>query len=60
MKKLPKKLFVKIMEDQDAEYFVADTRPELMAEVGEKVRVGVYQMVESIEVAGVVTTRKIA
>lgn len=52
-KKFPKKLFVKIEADGDTEYCVPGESLEQLAEMGEKIRIGVYQLVETGYVEGV-------
>jgi hypothetical protein len=57
-KQLPKKLFVKIEKgssDDDA-WFVADAEVENLVDMGPKIKVGVYQLVEIIHAEAVVQT----
>lgn len=49
---LPKKLFVKI-ERGDSDYFVADTNVVALVQMGEKIKIGVYQLVEITQAEGV-------
>lgn len=53
-KKFPKKLFVKIDTDTDTEYFVADEGIDGMVEVGQKVQIALYQLVEVNTAEGLV------
>lgn len=43
----PKTLFVKVEEDGGMEWFVADDEAVSLAEVGEKVRVARYELVDT-------------
>ena len=45
-KNFPKMLYVKTEEDAGTKYFVADDSMEAIAEVGEKIHVALYQLVE--------------
>lgn len=59
MKALPKKIFVKTEKERDGtEYFVADANAFNLVEMGEKVRVGTYQLVEISEAQGVASFSK--
>lgn len=51
-KRFPKKLFVKV-EESDPDFFVADDDTVGFVEVGQKVKVAVYQLVEIGEIEGV-------
>jgi hypothetical protein len=44
MKAMPKTVYVKIEEDDGESYLVAVDDPEDLAAVGEKIRVGVYDL----------------
>lgn len=46
MSKLPKTLFVKIESDSGTEYFVADADAAMLAEQGEKIKIGRYELIE--------------
>lgn len=52
-KALPKMLYVKTEKDGRTEYFVADNSPHVLVEMGEKVKIGVYQLVETNDYEGV-------
>ncbi len=52
MKKFPKTLYAKIEDDGDTHYFVATEKMVELAEVGETVKVGVYELVNQGEVEG--------
>ncbi len=56
MKKLPKRLFVKIEIDGDNSYFVADAEMYGMVEMGERVQIGTYQLVETTYAEAIVKT----
>lgn len=57
-KKLPAKLFVKVETDGDNSYFVADDAMYGMVEMGETVKIGTYQLVETTFAKAVVETSK--
>lgn len=46
MKQLPKKLFVKVEKDDEVGFFVADEDMYGLAEMGEKIKIGTYQLVD--------------
>ncbi len=48
--KLPKKVYVWINKDGNEEWLLAETSAEACAEKGEKKLVGVYELVEKINV----------
>lgn len=52
-KKLPKTLFVKIEKDGSTEYFVADDEAACLVEMGQKVRIGTYKLIEVDDAIGV-------
>lgn len=52
-KQLPKKLFVKIEKDGSTEYFLADENAAALVEMGEKVKIGTYQLVGVDQAEGV-------
>ena len=56
-KNFPKTHYVKIEEDSDTSYFVADADPILLAEQGDKIRLAQYQLVEvsNIELVAKIT-----
>lgn len=58
MKKLPKKICVKFVEDSDAGYFVADTDTVGMVDMGETIKVGVYKLIETKTVKGITEESK--
>ena len=45
-KKLPKTLYVKIEKDSSTSYFVADEDMYGLAEMGKKIKIGTYQLIE--------------
>ena len=53
MKKLPKTLYVKIEKESSTEYFVADAEAAALVEMGQKIRIGVYELVETKTAEGV-------
>lgn len=52
-KTFPKTLFAKIMNEGDASYFISDENGESLVEMGEKIKVGRYQLAEVLEAEGV-------
>ncbi len=58
MKQLPKKLFVKVDGAKGEEYFVADSDIIGMVDVGQKEKIGVYQLVGITFAEGVVKVGK--
>lgn len=46
MKTFPKTLYVKIEIDREVNYFVANEDAYVLCEQGEKIRIGVYKLVE--------------
>lgn len=56
IKSLPKTLFVKIEQDGGTTYFTADTEMYGMVEMGQKVQIGKYQLVETTDAEAVVKT----
>jgi predicted RNase H-like HicB family nuclease len=59
-KKFPFRLFVKIEQPDDTPYFVAQDDLTGMVEVGETVKVAIYQLVEFGDIEGVIKTRGIS
>lgn len=59
MAKLPATIFVKHEKDGDLSYLVADANVTSLVEMGEKLKVGVYRLVETREITGVVSSRKL-
>jgi len=56
--KLPKTIYVKIVKEDKTEYFVADDSiRNLILELGDKVKVGVYELIETIQAEGVLETK---
>lgn len=53
MKKFPKTLFVKAEKEGDSEYFVADVDAGSLVEMGDKIKVATYQLVEVQEAKGI-------
>jgi hypothetical protein len=58
MKKFPKTLFVKRERDSAADYFVPHESVLTAAELGEKTKVGVYKLVGTQEIEGVVVSTR--
>ena len=58
IKQFPNRLFVKIEDDGDKSYFVPSTQLYDLAEMGEKIKIGVYQLVETTFAETVVKTSK--
>jgi hypothetical protein len=58
IKQLPKKLFVKIEHDPngDTSYFSADAELYALVEKGDKIKIGTYQLVETMFAETVVKT----
>jgi hypothetical protein len=58
--KLPQFLYVRIEEDGDNSYFVADASVDLIADMGEKRTFGTYKLVETgtVEMEPKITTHK--
>lgn len=52
-KALPKKLFVKIEKDSSTEYFVADEDASTLVEMGGKIKIGTYQLIDISYAEGV-------
>lgn len=59
MSKLPEKIFVVREGDGDDEFLNVSENIESFAEMGEKQIVGVYQLVENLEVEGTIEVRKV-
>lgn len=59
MKKLPKTLYVKVEQDDHNGYFVADNDPYCLAEMGQKIKIGTYKLVEVNEAEMRMDSRKI-
>jgi hypothetical protein len=59
MKTLPKKLYVKVEQDGDISYFVADAAIDPLVEMNDRVKVGVYELVETYICTGEVKKKKI-
>lgn len=57
MKKFPKMLFVKREHDDTTDYFVPHENVLDAATLGEKMKVGVYKLIGTQEIEGVVSTR---
>lgn len=59
-KQFPKKLFVRIDRDNNADldYFTADEDAASLVEMGAKVKLGVYQLIEITEGEGVAQFKK--
>jgi hypothetical protein len=55
-KRFPAKLFVKIEQDGDNSYFMSGTTLLELAEMGETIRIGVYQLVETTFAETVIKT----
>ena len=54
--KLPKTLYVRPEQDHDLNYFVSEPELEAHAVIGEKVKIGVYQLIEVVVLQTVVET----
>jgi len=58
--KLPKTIYVKVVKENDAEYFVADNSvSNLVLEVGDKIKVGVYELVETLQAEAILETKTV-
>lgn len=53
-KKFPKKMFVKIDSDSENDYFIANEDMGGMCDVGERVQIAIYQLVQIDTVEGLV------
>jgi hypothetical protein len=58
MKKFPQTLYVKIEPDGTSHYFIATEDLTDLADLGEKTKVGVYELTETGEAIGTVEYRK--
>lgn len=58
MKKFPKIIYVKTDQSAGTEFFVADENPASLVEMGEKVRIAKYQLVETNEAEGIASFGK--
>jgi hypothetical protein len=58
MKKFPTTLYVKTEKDGASTYFVADANAALLVEMGEKVTIAKYQLVETSEAQGIASFTK--
>jgi hypothetical protein len=59
-KQMPKRIFVKIMEeDNDGPYFIASEELYGLVEMGDKIKVGTYELVEVSMAEAVVKTEKV-
>jgi hypothetical protein len=56
IKQLPKRLFVKIENDGGTSYFSADAELYALVEKGDKIKIGTYQLVETMFAETVVKT----
>jgi hypothetical protein len=52
-KGLPKTLFVKVERDGTTEYFVADANAFNLVEMGEEVKIGVYELSKTVTGKGI-------
>lgn len=59
--KLPKTIYVKVVKENDnTEYFVADDSVKnLVLEIGDKIKVGVYELVETLQAEGILETKEL-
>lgn len=57
-KKLPATLYVKIEKDSANEYFVADPDAYNLVEMGQKIKIGVYKLVETNTAEGIAKLTK--
>lgn len=58
MKNFPKTLHVKVEKDSGTEYFVADANASTLVEMGEKIKIATYQLVETRTAEGVASLSK--
>lgn len=56
--KLPKTLYVKIESDKDATYFVCEEDASGLVEMGQKIKIGVYELVETKNAEGIANFSK--
>jgi len=52
-KAFPETIYVKTESDSGNVYFVADDDPHSLVEMGEKIKIGIYQLVETQTAEGV-------
>ena len=57
-KALPKTLYVKSEKDGSTEYFVADAEAAALVEMGQRIKIGVYKLVETNEAEGVASFKR--
>ena len=57
-KALPKTLYVKIEKDSTTEYFVADADAYSLVEMGQKIKIGVYKLIETNVAEGIAKLTK--
>jgi hypothetical protein len=56
--KFPKTLYVKSEKESSTEYFVADANPCWLVEMGQKIKIAKYQLVEVSEAEGIAQFKK--
>lgn len=56
--RLPKRLYARIAKDGDVSYFIADDNPAALVEMGERIMIGIYQLVEMTSAEGVLSMGK--
>lgn len=59
MAKLPKTIFVKRKTDSDVSYLLADDNMAALVDMGETFKLGMYELVETREVTGVVSSKRV-
>ena len=52
MPKFDKTIYVKIEDDSDGPYYIANKTADNLVEMGETVKIGVYQLVETVQASG--------
>jgi hypothetical protein len=58
IQQFPNRLFVKVEHDGDESYFISNAKLYDLAEMGEKIKIGTYQLVETTFAETVVKTSK--
>ena len=58
-RQLPKTLYVKVEKDGGIEYFTADESADCLVDMGEKVKIGTYQLVDVSTAKGVAKFDKV-
>lgn len=57
-KKFDKTIYVKIEQDDEDPYYIANESADNLVEMGETLKIGVYQLVEVVDATGAATFGK--